>query len=468
MTPYDALPVDEQLLRDFISLPRRAHDRIRDAIHRISLERGFTYQKRPGIEEVMSLVPIPATLPASQLRYLSRLCREIIGIVKRIVPLYLDSPTVREALPLLPGENELLNESWHPQHAVLQPIIYRLDADLPLASPCAAQSARFFESNSVAVGGMAYAPIAESILVDTTLRALYGRGGMPSLRPNDDTRLMILTMLATHARALGRRQLAIALVEDKGWDVGITEMPLLVKYFRRRGIGAYLADPRELVLAGGEIRYRGRIIDIIYRNCELRDLLEIEATGTRLTALREAFKRNQVVSSISGEFDHKSLWELLGSEQFHRLFNARQKKLIRLHIPWTRLICERRTTDPHGRMVDLPRFIEKNREQLVIKPNRHCGGEGVAIGLEMTQQKWGRLLAKTLSESREWVVQEWIDNTVKILPRWDGRRGFRAVPMYTTYGFIATPGGFGMVGRACTKRIVNVASGGALLSVFKF
>ncbi|MCX6356947.1 MAG: hypothetical protein NT045_03575, partial [Candidatus Aureabacteria bacterium] len=64
-------------------------------------------------------------------------------------------------------------------------------------------------------------------------------------------------------------------------------------------------------------------------------------------------------------------------------------------------------------------------------------------------------------------VQEWIDNTMKLLPRWEGRRGYGPVPMYTTYGFIATRHGFGAVGRVCPKRIVNIAGGGALMSVMR-
>ncbi|MCX6355303.1 MAG: hypothetical protein NTZ78_10430 [Candidatus Aureabacteria bacterium] len=466
MPLYDELPIEERMLRDLRSLPRDTHRRLRGMIHRLSIRQGLTYQRKAGVEEVMGLIPLPAALPLPQVRYLSHLCREIIGIVKRIVPLYLDFAELRGVLPLLPREEEWLRESWHPKHLTLQPIIYRLDADVPLASPDAAHYARFFESNSVAVGGMVYAPVAESIICDATLRMLYRAGGVPSLRANDDTRLLILKKLASHARALGRRGFTLAFVEDKSWDMGITEMPSLVRFCRGRGVRAYLADPRELSLRRGELCYRGRVIDIVYRNCELRDLLEIEDKGMRLSAMREAFRRNQMVSSISGEFDHKSLLEIFSSEQFSRLFTPRQEKMLALHIPWTRLIYERRTMDPQGRRVDLLRFIEKNRERLVIKPNRHCGGEGVHIGPELTQGRWEKLLQKTIRESREWVVQKWIDNKMKLLPRWAGR-GYRAVPMYTTYGFISTPDGFGMVGRACTKRIVNVASGGALMSVFK-
>jgi uncharacterized circularly permuted ATP-grasp superfamily protein len=154
-------------------------------------------------------------------------------------------------------------------------------------------------------------------------------------------------------------------------------------------------------------------------------------------------------------------------EQFHRLFSARQRAFLARHIPWTRLIYERKTTDARGRRVDLLRFIRAHRETLVIKPNRHCGGEGVSIGLERTPHTWDRLVERTLKESGERVVQEWIDNTMKLLPWHTGRKNYEPLPMYTTYGFIATPHGFGAVGRAGRKRVVNIASGGALLPILQ-
>lgn len=463
---YDQLPLDNKLLGDFLALPPQLHRDLREKILRRSLARGLTYQRKAGLTTAMNLIPLPATLPVMHARYLAWLCREIIALVKGIVPRYLDTPSLREALPLLPRENEWLRDCWHPTHGTRQPIIYRLDADMPLASPRAGQSARFFENNSVAVGGMLYAPVAESIIADVSLRALYGARGISGLQPNEDTRLIILRELAAHARALGRRGLTVAMIENKSWDVGTTELPSLVTFFRRHRARAYLADPRELSLRRGEVCYRGRVIDIAYRNVELRDLIELEDRGARLPAIRELFKRNQMVSSLSGEFDHKSLLEVFTDDRFHGLFTSRQRALLARHIPWTRLIYERTTTDRKGRKRDLSRTITKNREQLVIKPNRHCGGEGVAIGLEMAQGQWERLVQHTLKESREWVVQEWIDNKVKRLPWFTGRNGFQAVPMYTTYGFISTPHGFGMVGRACRERVVNIASGGALLSVF--
>jgi len=70
-----------------------------------------------------------------------------------------------------------------------------------------------------------------------------------------------------------------------------------------------------------------------------------------------------------------------------------------------------------------------------------------------------------MREPGERVVQEWVDNTVTLLSSRGEVGAYRALPQYTTYGFIAAPHGVGVVGRACVDRVVTIASDGALLPV---
>jgi hypothetical protein len=467
MNRYDETLIDTLLREKLQAQAPYIRKKLATSIHRLSLKRGLTYQKKPGISEPIRLVPVPAVLPRSQVNYLAKLCREIISIVKKIIPLYLTAPRISEIVPLLPWEQRWLKDCWHPRHQKGQPIVYRLDASLNLASPEAARSALFFESNSVAVGGMFYAPVAESILCDTSLRTFYPHPSACPLVRNQDTRLIVLHKLVAHARAMGIRTPTIAVIEDKQWNTGITEFKPIVAFFKRQGIRAYFVDPREITIRSGAPCYRGKAIDVAYRNSELRDLPALEEEGVDLAALRLLFRQNRVVSSLSGEFDHKSLWEVLSSERFERLFTARQKRFLSRHIPWTRLVFERRTTAANGKRVDLIKYMLRRREKLVIKPNRHCGGVGVHIGMHTGGRQWEKIVAGALKTPREWVVQERIAVKHKLLPRFRGRGGMQNVPMYSTYGIISTPHGFGIVGRASTHPVVNVGRGGALLSVMK-
>ena len=74
--------------------------------------------------------------------------------------------------------------------------------------------------------------------------------------PNDDPRLVLLEILADHARHLRLKRFNVALCQYKDLAGGITEFPQNVEFLRRHGVEVWHADPRELCIANGEIRCR--------------------------------------------------------------------------------------------------------------------------------------------------------------------------------------------------------------------
>ena len=65
--------------------------------------------------------------------------------------------------------------------------------------------------------------------------------------------------------------------------------------------------------------------------------------------MRLLFKQNRVVSSLVGDFDHKSCWEILTDAAIaEKFFSAEECRLFRRHVLWTRVVGERRTTLPHN------------------------------------------------------------------------------------------------------------------------
>ena len=108
------------------------------------------------------------------------------------------------------------------------------------------------------------------------------------------------------------------------------------------------ADPRELRVKGDEVFYEDVRIDVAYRDYEMRELVALEKEiGRPLDAMRLLFRQNRVVSSIVGDFDHKSCFEVLTdpamSEQY---FSADDRRLFRRHVLWTRVVADRRTRLP--------------------------------------------------------------------------------------------------------------------------
>ncbi len=135
-----------------------------------------------------------------------------------------------------------------------------------------------------------------------------------------DQRDLFLQVLLDHARAIGRSGTNLCLVEPKYVAEGPDEQSHLVEYFRaRRGIELTHADPRELRLVGDEVYYEDVRVDVAYRDYELRDLLALEAEhGKKLDAIRALFRQNRMVSSIGGDLDHKSCWEVLTTTSLRR------------------------------------------------------------------------------------------------------------------------------------------------------
>jgi hypothetical protein len=201
------------------------------------------------------------------------------------------------------------------------------------------------------------------------------------------------------------------LIEPKYVAEGPNEQSHLVTYYRaQRGIDVRHADPRELRLVDGEVYYEDTVVDVAYRDYEIRDLLALEREeGKPLDAIRALFAGNRIVSSIAGDLDHKSCFEILTDDGLSaRVFDAADRALFRRHVLWTRLVSDRATQTPDGH-AELPKFIRTHREELVLKPNRSYGGTGVHIGAAVSQSEWERVLDRALASANDahesWVVQ---------------------------------------------------------------
>ena len=179
-----------------------------------------------------------------------------------------------------------------------------------------------------------------------------------------------------------------------------------------------------------------------------------------------------MISSLVGDFDHKSVFEILTDEAISsKLFSADDRRLFRRHVLWTRIAGERRTTLPNGRSGELLEYARMNREQLVLKPNRAYGGTGVLIGSATDQKEWEKQLneAAMLADdpSSSWVVQTATRLPVHEFPVVgpDGR--VFGEPFYSVMGFAATENGLGTMCRVSQKQVVNVAQRGGIAAVLE-
>jgi hypothetical protein len=394
-----------------------------------------------------------------QLSYARFVSGTVQGALKRLPDLYLADPAVRAIVRLTPDEERWLADCWTPRHRDTNPVFGRLDAVIDFAGPGWRDGLRFLEANLSGIGGLHLVPTCDRIVVDEILPRLRAHDPSLHLEASVDLRELLMQEIADHLEAIGRRGEHVVFVEPKyaGW--GPDEQEEIARYLRSRyGLRVLHADPSELRVRGDEVMYEDTVVDVAYRDYAILDLVDLEAEGVDIEPMRRLLREDRMISSLAGDFDGKAGFELLTDPALAaRHFRPQELSLFRRHLPWTRVIGDRRTTLPDGREGDLLELARRARETLVLKPDRGYGGEGVLVGAAVGQGEWERGLAAALADRDDtWVLQARVP-----LPTLEvGDETFHVV-----LGFVPSRYGVGVLARASQGQVVNVAQRGGMCAV---
>jgi len=407
----------------------------------------------------------PTLLTRAQCRYLQLLGIRVRRSLNRVLRRYAEDPAIQAVLPLSEDERAWMRQlspaGFHDPATVFE----RFDTNLLVEDPDWLGRFRFLEINSVGVGCLNFMPAANNLIAEHVLPTFKPVLNGSECAVSADPRVLLRKLLESHAKAIGRKSCVTCFVERRETVVGgADEMRLMSEFLRSQGMTTVYADPRELELRNGDIAYKDTAIDLFYRDFTLSEIISIEKHGGQLPAMKRAFQQNRVISGLTGEFDHKSVMELLSSPEFGKYFSPSQRRTLQSCILWTRLMRERKTTDPDGNEVDLPAFVRANRERLVLKPNRGYGGTDVVLGPDATQAAWEEGIAKAFAQPDTCVVQEYVRlPEVEFI---DSDAPKQSARESLTIGFTATPDGIAFLGRSCADRVVNITRGGSLVPVF--
>lgn len=442
-----------------------------EELHTAASEEAFArgvWWELDGVKAHIPLMLRPRMIEAGQRDYVHEVSWQIRTGLERVAWLAAMDARAAAVLPLSADERPWF-ELVRPRRGGASAFC-RLDGLIGLDGPDWRRSLKFVETNVIGSGGMTYSPVLEQIVSELVIPRLTS--GQPPCRieRNADPRHLLLAELLEHARARGlSHPPTIAYVDDKSlYSLG-GELGRQAPYVHSLGIETIYADPRELELGPrGEITAGGRRIDLCFRFVSVADLAKIERSHGRLDAMRAAFARDMVLPTIGGDLEHKSTFELLTDPLYRSAFDRAQLRAFDDHVLWTRLIHERRTTDPAGREVDLLPYAAQNQQELVIKPNRLDGGEGVVIGACCDQASWLQALHEAAMLPRSHVVQlaaaavaerfPLLRDTAAAAPR---ELGLEA--LYTTTGFFPGRSGLGIFGRYAQSRVVNICQGGGIV-----
>ncbi|MEL6524678.1 MAG: hypothetical protein AAFQ07_03115, partial [Chloroflexota bacterium] len=174
-------------------------------------------------------------------------------------------------------------------------------------------------------------------------------------------------------------------------------------YLEQQGFEAILADPRALDYRDGHLFYNDFRIDLIYKRVlysELVSVMGFDNAVIRAMQDRAVYMTNAPSAKLMAK---KASLAFLSDERNSHLFSPAQQASVAAHIPWTRVVEERKTMY-NGQEIDLIPFIAENREQFVLKPNDEYGGAGVVLGWQSSHDGWESKLKRALETPH--VVQE--------------------------------------------------------------
>jgi len=339
----------------------------------------------------------PHFLSERQYAGLAKGAEALFSAIDRMKQLALATPALLSRMHLLPAEKMLAAvDPGYPSLAVTSLLDTRLHNG----------SMHFVEYNADTPTGLAYAEGLAELFYDCPpmkeLRKRYKLKRAATLRP-------LLHALLKAYKDFGKKnrpRIAILEFRQTTQTVDAGEFILLRDYFRKPGYETEVVYPDQLEYRGGVLRQGDFVIDLVYRRVKVQEfLLRFDLANPLVRAYREG--KVCVVNSFRSELAHKkALFDLLTDETITAKFPAAERRAIRDFIPWTRVVAPR-DVNYKGKTVDLIKFIQENRPNLLLRPNDGGAELHTYHGWELDDAAWERALRIALRTP--YVVQERVE-----------------------------------------------------------
>ncbi|PYT16115.1 MAG: hypothetical protein DMG59_11630 [Acidobacteria bacterium] len=182
-----------------------------------------------------------------------------------------------------------------------------------------------------------------------------------------------------------------------------SEHALLAEFFASEGFPTEIVSPDQLEYRSGILRRGEFAIDIAFRRIKLQEfLVRFDLSHPLVRAYKE--RAVCMVNSFRSELGAKRvIFDLLTDDSVTARFPAGERKAIKEFIPWTRLVQAAKTTY-RNHTVDLPEFVMKHRNKLVLKPNDDSADLHSFRGAETDDSGWEKALRQAMRTP--YVVQE--------------------------------------------------------------
>lgn len=409
------------------------------------------YQRRHGLffgDRPLCTVLRPRFLTPEQCRFLQERVARLMPAFDKVHRAALADRSV--LTQLRPPDRELALLDADPGFRCPYPTS-RLDAFF-----VSEQELKFTEFNAETPAGATYNDALTEMFLALPILGAFSQHYQ--VRPLPARPGILHALLAAYREWGGRRELPRIAILDWREVPTYSEFVLFREYIQRQGLECVIADPREVEYRDGKLWAGNFHVTLIYKRVLISELLDrcgldhaiVRAVRDRAVCMVNPFRCKVLYKKAS--------FAVLGDERNAHLFTDSEREVIAAHIPWTRVVEERKTLHG-GREVDLVPFILDHRERLVLKPNDDYGGHGIVLGWTVDVSAWEQAVRVALAEP--YVVQERVNLPSEPYPSMiDGKlqwidRMLDTAP-YVSHGAFMD----GCLTRISTAALLNVTAGG--------
>ncbi len=325
--------------------------------------------------------------------------------IDRVEQMALATPALLARMQLLPAERML---------AAVDPGYSYFSVTGLLDTSLNDGTLRFVSHDAEAPSGVVYGDALADLFYDAPpvkeFRKRY------KLKKLGGTKYLLQALLKAYKDFGGKQKKPrIAIVEFRQpfQSAELSEYALLAEHFTREGFPTEIVSPDQLEFRNGTLRRGDFQIDIVYRRIKLQEFL---VRFDLAHPLVRAYKEHAVcmVNSFRSELGtKKAIFDLLTDDAVTARFPAAERKAIKDHIPWTRLVQATKTTY-HGHTVDLPDFVMKHRAKLLLTPNDSSADQNSFRGADTDEIGWEKALRQAMRTP--YVVQEVAEPARAVFP----------------------------------------------------
>jgi hypothetical protein len=390
----------------------------------------------------------PRFLTVDQYTLLRRRVAVLLRAFDRALSAALADPAILDQFGLLDWERTLATEDLR----IPASPVSRLDAFFDSTDG----TLRFTEYNAETPAGSAYNDVLTSLFLRIPAARPFLKGHI--LHPLPAAPNVLHALLAAYAQWSGTRKVPVIGILDWKEVPTYSEFVLYQQLFEGAGVTCVIADVRDCELVNGRLVAAGTPIDLIYKRVLIHELI---ADGGLDHPIVKAVRTGAVcmVNPFRCKILHKKAsLAVLSDERNAGLFDAEARQVIAEHIPWTRVVAERKTIY-QGKPIDLLPWMAGNRERLVLKPNDDYGGAGIVLGWEVDDAAWTAAVTRAAAEPH--IVQERIGLPSEPFPSFaDGQLHFADRIVDTAPFVFGGAYADGCLTRVSTATLVNVTAGG--------